>query len=363
MAGGRTPSSSGAEGGVAGFAYDLPPERIAQAPAAERDGARLLVVRRETGAISHEKVLDLPDLLDPGDLLVVNRSRVIPARLRARRASGGRVELLLLAKEADDAGGPVWKALARPARRLQAGERLGIEDAEGSVEVQIERNEEGAVAVRFAAGTDVVALATRFGETPLPPYIRRPEGATEEDRERYQTVFARQRGSVAAPTAGLHFTDRMLEALQHRGVERTEVTLHIGYGTFKPVRSERVEDHVVDPEAFSVSSDAAAALTRAKREGRRIIAVGTTTARALESLAVGKDGRVGELKGVARIFIHPGHPFRLVSGLITNCHLPRSSLLMLVAALAGREKVLAAYREAIERRYRFYSYGDAMLIV
>jgi len=358
MAGGRTPSSSGAEGGVAGFAYDLPPERIAQAPAAERDGARLLVVRRETGAISHEKVLDLPDLLDPGDLLVVNRSRVIPARLRARRASGGRVELLLLAKEADDAGGPVWKALARPARRLQAGERLGIEDAEGSVEVQIERNEEGAVAVRFAAGTDVVALATRFGETPLPPYIRRPEGATEEDRERYQTVFAREPGSVAAPTAGLHLSERLLGALEARGVRRAEIVLHVGPATFLTGQPGR-EALAVEPERYEIPAETHAAIEETRGRGR-VLAVGTTSTRALESAA-----RAGWPGGEAStdLVLLPGARFEVVDALLTNFHLPGTSLLALVCAFAGTERARAAYVAALEGGYRFYSYGDAMLVL
>ncbi|HXH26075.1 MAG TPA: tRNA preQ1(34) S-adenosylmethionine ribosyltransferase-isomerase QueA, partial [Vicinamibacterales bacterium] len=208
---------------------------------------------------------------------------------------------------------------------------------------------------------DLAAAIDRIGHVPLPPYIRRPDRPV--DRERYQTVYARERGSVAAPTAGLHFTPELLDELAARGVERTTITLHVGYGTFKPVRVERVEDHVVDPERFSVPAAAADAISRARRAGRRVIAVGTTTTRALESLAVNPDGTVSPASGETRLFIHPGHEFRIVQGLVTNFHLPKSSLLILVAAFAGRERVLAAYREAVERRYRFYSYGDAMLIV
>jgi S-adenosylmethionine:tRNA ribosyltransferase-isomerase len=210
-------------------------------------------------------------------------------------------------------------------------------------------------------GGDVPSTVDRIGHIPLPPYIRRDDA--ELDRDRYQTVFARRRGSIAAPTAGLHFTSQLLDALAARGVERAEITLHVGYGTFKPVRAERVEEHVVDAEAFAVTSETADVLTRARADARRIIAVGTTTARALESLAIGEDGRVAPATGQTDLFIHPGHEFRLVRGLITNFHLPRSSLLMLVSAFAGRERVLAAYREAVRQRYRFYSYGDAMLIL
>jgi S-adenosylmethionine:tRNA ribosyltransferase-isomerase len=210
-------------------------------------------------------------------------------------------------------------------------------------------------------GTPVAAAIDRLGHIPLPPYIKRADRPS--DRERYQTIFAKQRGSIAAPTAGLHFTDDLLGRLAAHGVERTEITLHVGYGTFKPVRATRVEDHAVDAEAFSVSAAAADTLTRARRDGRRIVAVGTTTTRALESLSPDADGRFSATMGTTALFIHPGHTFRLASGLITNFHLPRSSLLMLVAAFAGREQVLAAYRHAVERRYRFYSYGDAMLIL
>ena len=212
-----------------------------------------------------------------------------------------------------------------------------------------------------ADGSDVAAAIDRLGHIPLPPYIRREDRAS--DRERYQTVYARARGSIAAPTAGLHFTGELLEQLDARGIERTEITLHVGYGTFKPVRADTVEEHVVDPEAFTVAGDAASALTRARAEGRRVIAVGTTTTRALESVPIDSEGRIAPSTGETQLFIRPGHEFRVVRGMITNFHLPRSSLLMLVAAFAGREQVLAAYRHAVEERYRFYSYGDAMLIL
>jgi S-adenosylmethionine:tRNA ribosyltransferase-isomerase len=349
---------------VADFDFELPEPLIAQNPSPIRGESRLLVLRRDAPELVHTEFANLPDYFRPGDLLVLNNTKVFPARLLGQRVpSGGAVECLLLTHP-EPGGSATCEALMHPGQKLSPGARVVFE--RDGVQLQgdvLGQHFHGRRTIRLWSpdNRDVGGIIDRIGHIPLPPYIKRDDSAL--DRERYQTVFARQRGSVAAPTAGLHFTDRILEALQHRGVERIEVTLHVGYGTFKPVRTERVEDHVVDPEPFTVSSEAAAALTRAKREGRRIIAVGTTTARALESLPVGKDGRIGELKGVARIFIHPGHQFRVVSGLVTNFHLPRSSLLMLVAALAGRDKVLAAYREAVERRYRFYSYGDAMLVL
>jgi S-adenosylmethionine:tRNA ribosyltransferase-isomerase len=261
-------------------------------------------------------------------------------------------------------GSCVWDALVHPGQKLKPGARVVFEREGIRLNGEIQaRHFFGRRTLRLWTddGGDVACAIDRVGHIPLPPYIKRDDRAA--DRERYQTVYARERGSVAAPTAGLHFTPALLDLLEARGVERTEVTLHVGYGTFKPVRAGRVEDHVVDAETFTVPPEAAAALTRARRDGRRVIAVGTTTVRTLESLTVAADGTVQPASGETHLFIHPGHEFRMVNGMITNFHLPKSSLLMLVSALAGREHVLGAYRDAVARGYRFYSYGDAMLIL
>jgi S-adenosylmethionine:tRNA ribosyltransferase-isomerase len=266
---------------------------------------------------------------------------------------------------ADELGSSVeWDALVHPGQKLKPGARVVFEGEAVRLHGEIlAQHFQGRRTIRLWTDSDldVAAAIDRIGHVPLPPYIKREDRPS--DRDRYQTVYARDRGSIAAPTAGLHFTRSMLDALAARGVERVEITLHVGYGTFKPVKAERVEDHQVDPERFSVSPDAAAALTRARSEGRRIVAAGSTTVRALESLQIADDGSVQPSSGDTRVFIYPGHRFRLVDALITNFHLPRSSLLMLVAAFAGREGLLAAYRDAVAKRYRFYSYGDAMLIL
>jgi S-adenosylmethionine:tRNA ribosyltransferase-isomerase len=352
---------------VADFDFDLPDELVAQAPPAVRGGSRLLVLDRRTGARQHTRFADIGEHLRAGDLLVVNDTKVFPARLIGRRVpSGGAVEALLLGPGGQGetgSGGALWDALMHPGQKLKPGARVAFE-REGVVlhgEV-LAQHYFGRRTLRLHTddGTDVAAAIDRVGHIPLPPYIKRDD--TAADRERYQTVYARERGSVAAPTAGLHFTPDLLDRLAARGVERADVTLHVGYGTFKPVRVEKVEEHEVDPETYTVSPQSAAALTRARRDGRRVIAVGTTSVRALESLRVDDDGVVRPGSGETRLFIHPGHQFRVVSGMVTNFHLPKSSLLMLVSALAGREPVLAAYREAVAQQYRFYSYGDAMLI-
>ena len=356
---------------VSDFDFDLPEGLIAQHPPAQRGGSRLLVLRRDDG-IEHTAFTQLGRYLVPGDLLVVNNTRVFPARLLGRRVpSGGEVECLLLNREPSSPesrvpspDSEVWVALVHPGQKLKPGARMVFERDGVRIDGQI-------IAMHFQ-GRRTVRLETthhgglpdaidRIGRIPLPPYIKRDD--TPDDRERYQTIYARERGSIAAPTAGLHFTERQFEELAAQGVERAEVTLHVGYGTFKPVKADRVEDHIVDAERFTVSPETAAALTRAKRERRRIIAVGTTTVRTLESLSVAPGGDVQPGGGETHVFIHPGHRFQLVDAMVTNFHLPRSSLLMLVAALAGREKILTAYREAVERGYRFYSYGDAMLIL
>ena len=328
----------------------------------------MLVLNRATDEVEHLAVADLPGRLSAGDLLVANDTRVFPARLLGRREpSGGAVECLLIAREPDpsDSGNQAhWEALMHPGQKLKPGARVVFESDAGRLHAEVlDRRFFGRRLVRLwsDAGEDVDGLIDALGHVPLPPYIHRPD--RQDDRARYQTVFARERGSVAAPTAGLHFTDEILHALDAQGVERALVTLHVGYGTFKPVRSELVEDHTVDPEHYHISPAAAGSLNRAAAERRRVIAVGTTTTRALEHAVCAGGGTIAPGPNSADLFIYPGFSFRLVGALITNFHLPKSSLLMLVSAFAGRERVLAAYREAIAREYRFYSYGDAMLIV
>jgi S-adenosylmethionine:tRNA ribosyltransferase-isomerase len=351
------------------FDFELPDELIAQRPPTERGQSRLLVLSRETGAIEHTAFSQLANHLRPGDLLVVNDTRVFPARLVGHRVpSGGAVECLLLRKlpipNSQLPTAEEWEALMHPGQKLKPGAHVVFEQGDVRVHGEVlARHFHGRRTIRLwtDSGGPLAEAIERIGHIPLPPYIARPDEAS--DRERYQTVYAREAGSVAAPTAGLHFTEHVLDELRARGVERTSLTLHVGYGTFKPVRVENVDEHEVDPEIYSVSSSAAEALTNALQSGRRIIAVGTTTTRALESLAADPAGRIQPSEGSTSLFIHPGHRFRIVQGLVTNFHLPQSSLLMLVAAFAGRERVLAAYRAAVENRYRFYSYGDAMVIL
>jgi S-adenosylmethionine:tRNA ribosyltransferase-isomerase len=367
---------------VADFDFDLPEELIAQEPPAERGQSRMLVLDRATGVFNDSQFAALPALLWPGDLLVLNESRVIPARLFARRAlvrerekSGsptaglgrwgeerptGRIEVMLI----EPAGENRWRALVRPGRKVAIGERLVFPDAAGAVALEAEVLERGPFGERllaFAPVEEFFAVLERIGHVPLPPYIRRDDAET--DRERYQTVFARERGSVAAPTAGLHFTDALLDALRAKGVEIARVTLHVGLGTFAPIRVERVKDVRLHRERYALCAEAAEAINRARTEGRRIVAVGTTVVRTLESAA--RRAKTGELEahsGETEIFIAPGFEFRIVNALLTNFHLPQSSLLMLVSAFAGRERMLAAYKHAVDARYRFFSYGDCMLI-
>ena len=352
---------------VSDFDFNLPDELIAQSPPATRGDSRLLVMHREGGAIEHSWFRRLGNYLRAGDLLVLNDTKVFPARLLGHRVpSGGAVECLLVRRRAPSGAesGAVWEALMHPGQKLRVGARVVFERADVRLHGEvIGRHFHGRRTIRLWSEEriDVDEAIDRIGHVPLPPYIKRDDQVS--DQERYQTVYARDRGAVAAPTAGLHFTTALLDALVAAGVELTKVTLHVGYGTFKPVRVEHIEDHVVDPENFVVTAPAAAALTRARRERRRIIAVGTTTVRVLESLAVRDGEGIEAQEGETALFIRPGHQFRLIDGLITNFHLPRSSLLMLVAAFAGREAVLTAYREAIAHGYRFYSYGDAMLIL
>ncbi|HSG41024.1 MAG TPA: tRNA preQ1(34) S-adenosylmethionine ribosyltransferase-isomerase QueA [Thermoanaerobaculia bacterium] len=326
------------------FDYHLPPERIAQ-EAVPRGESRLLVLDR-TSPDRHARVRDLPRLLRPGDLLVLNDTRVIPARLYGRRGSGGKMEILLIERR----GEREWDAWVKPGRRAQPGTVIEF-DAGLSAEV-VDKREDGRHLLRFTE--PVEPHLDRLGHIPLPPYIHRPD--TPEDRERYQTVYARHPGSVAAPTAGLHFDKELLREIEAAGVEIARVTLHVGIGTFKPVSAERIEEHRMETERYEISEETAAALRRA----RRVVAVGTTVVRTLESAA--RDGEVQPGSGSTELFITPGFNFQVVDALLTNFHLPRSTLLMLVSAFAGRERVLAAYQEAIREGYRFYSYGDAMLV-
>ena len=346
---------------VADFDFDLPDELIAQEPAASRGGSRLLAMDRASGRVTHHHFSDLPTLLHAGDLLVVNDTRVFPARLIGVRLPGGGAAECFLVHPAQEPD--TWIALVHPGQRLREGSRMKFEGAGRVLHAEVlGRHFHGRRTVRLWTddGSPVRETVDAIGHIPLPPYIKRPD--TASDRDRYQTVYARERGSIAAPTAGLHFTPQLLDELNRRGIERRTVTLHVGYGTFQPVRVDRVEDHQVESEHYEVTPETAAALTRARREGRRVIAVGTTTTRTLESLTVTPAGDVLASAGETALFIHPGFEFKVVSGLITNFHLPKSSLLMLVSAFAGREQVLAAYRQAIAERYRFYSYGDAMFI-
>ena len=337
----------------AAFDFDLPSELIAQAPVERRDGARLLVLSRRDGAVSHRAIDALPDLLAPGDLLVLNDTRVRPARLFGRIDTGGAVELLLVRER--EAG--LWECLGRPSRRLRPGTAVRL--PEGAVAMVRERLAPGRYGVAFSGATDVEALLARHGELPLPPYIRRPDGPLPFDAERYQTVFARRPGAVAAPTAGLHFTPELLARLAARGVEHACVTLDVGPATFLPLRDDGAT--TLDGEWAEIPAATVEAMARTRAAGGRVVAVGTTTTRALES-AARRDAGPSAGGFWADAFIRPGFRFAAIDALLTNFHLPQSTLLMLVAAFAGREVVLAAYAEAVRERYRFYSYGDAMLI-
>ncbi len=338
---------------LADFDYTLPPERIAQRPVSPRDSSRLLVLERATGRIAHRAFNQIGEYLRPGDVLVVNDTRVIPARLRGRRVgTGGAIELLLLRPGADG----VWEALVRHGRRLKEGALVDIGRGAATVEIG-ERLPDGRRMVRLQGG-EMLDVLHRVGETPLPPYIRTSSG-DPAIKAAYQTVYARVEGAVAAPTAGLHFTPELLDRIRAQGVDVVTLTLHIGLGTFQPVTVENVHDHKMEVEHYTITPEAADAITT--RRGR-LVAVGTTTVRALET-AVGADGRVRASSGWTDLYIIPGFTFCAVQSLVTNFHLPRTTLLMLVSAFAGREVILAAYEEAVRERYRFYSFGDAMLIL
>lgn len=348
------------------FDYFLPSELIAQAPPRLRSASRLLVLERQSGATLRTEFERLPRLLRPGDLLVLNNSRVIPARLRAwKPETGGQMELLLL--EPAEEGG--WWSMVRPGKRVRPGSILHLHPAlPNPIPVQVaEKNPEGHCRLLFPEALDVVGHAQAHGEMPLPPYIERPT-PIPEDVDRYQTVYARDPGSVAAPTAGLHFTPELLSELGKSGIQTTEITLHVGVGTFAPVKAGRVADHRMHSERFEVSETAAEAVNLANREGRRVVAVGTTSLRVLESVARDHHGALIPGRGRTSLFLYPPADFRVVRALLTNFHLPHSTLLMLVSAFAdpgglkGRNRVLEAYREAVEHRFRFFSFGDAMLI-
>jgi len=346
---------------VSDFDYHLPEDLIAQEPLPERTASRMLVLDRAARTWEHRRFADLPAYLRPGDCLVVNDTQVLPARLVTRRPTGGRAELLLL----QPLGNRVWQALARPAQRLRPGTIL---DFGGRLQATVlTRGEEGIVQVRLDYQGDLLPVLEEVGLTPLPPYLRRPRQASERareqaDRTRYQTVYARTPGAVAAPTAGLHFDQAMLAALEQQGIAIVRLTLHVSLGTFRPVTAERVEDHRMHAEYYRVSEEAAGRINERRAAGGRVLAVGTTVTRTLETVA-DEAGRVQPGEGWSDLFIFPGYRFRAVDLLLTNFHLPRSTLLMLVSAFAGRELVLAAYRAAIAERYRFYSYGDCMLIL
>lgn len=335
------------------YAFHLPGELIAQHPLDRRDDSRLLCLDRRDGALSHRRFRDLPELLRPGDVLVMNDSRVMPSRLLGRReGTGGAAELLLLEQKGKD----LWETLARPGKKLRPGSRVVFGEGLLTGEI-VDTLEGGNRLVRFSCqGENFFAVLERIGQMPLPPYI------TErlEDGERYQTVYSRQPGSAAAPTAGLHFTPELLEALRNKGIQTGFVTLHVGLGTFRPVKAENITDHHMHLEHYTVPEETARLVNAAKAEGRRVIAVGTTSCRTLES--AWKEGALTPGPGSTGIFIYPGYRFQVLDGLITNFHLPESTLIMLVSAFAGYESTMNAYREAVQERYRFFSFGDSMFI-
>ncbi len=334
------------------FSFDLPEELIAQTPMEQRDASRLLCLDKQTGAVEHRHFYDLPYLLREGDCLVLNNSRVLPARLIGIRPTGGAVELVLLR----DLGGNRWECLSRPGRKTKPGQRILF--GEGELQAVVEETVSGGNRiVRFDYEGIFLEVLERLGRMPLPPYIRQEL----KDPERYQTVYSKELGSAAAPTAGLHFTKELLETVRNKGVLTEFVTLHVGLGTFRPVKEEEIEDHEMHSEYCIIPPETAEAVNRTRKNGGRIIAVGTTSCRTLESFAK-EDGTLEASSGWTNIFIYPGYRFKCIDALITNFHLPESTLIMLVSALAGRENILNAYRIAVSEKYRFFSFGDAMMI-
>ena len=337
---------------TADFDFYLPEGLIAQTPLERRDASRLLTLDKNTGAVGHHHFYELPRFLRPGDCLVLNDSRVLPARLIGRRPTGGVCEVLLLT----DKGGDLWECLVRPGRKLRPGAQVIFGDGKLTATVEAELND-GKRAVRFHYQGIFLEILEQLGRMPLPPYIK----AELEDQERYQTVYSKVVGSAAAPTAGLHFTPELLEQVREMGVKVCFVTLHVGLGTFRPVKAEDIADHEMHSEFCQISRETAGIINETKRDGGRVICVGTTSCRTVESFAA-EDGTMSERSGWTNIFIYPGYKFKVLDALITNFHLPQSTLIMLVSALAGREHVLAAYEEAVREKYRFFSFGDAMLV-
>jgi S-adenosylmethionine:tRNA ribosyltransferase-isomerase len=340
------------------FAFDLPEELIAQEPAAARDQSRMMVVDRETGRFEIRTFRDLPEYFGEGDIFVVNDSSVIPARLVGRKETGGLIEILLLTRQPVGLPGENWEVLLRPAKRVEIG--MTVTFAAGCRAKIVRRLSQKQWLLEFQTDIPFDDFLARFGRAPLPPYIKRKRdrARSQHDLERYQTVYARVKGSVAAPTAGLHFTKEVLDLLRSRAVGIASVTLHVGYGTFLPIETEKVEGHVMEGEHFTIGGETAGTVNGAKR----VIAVGTTSTRVLESVA-DMEGKIRPVSGLTRLFIYPGYRFRRVDALLTNFHLPKSSLFLLACAFAGTERMLKAYRLAIENRFRFYSYGDCMLIL
>jgi S-adenosylmethionine:tRNA ribosyltransferase-isomerase len=340
------------------FSFELPQELIAQQPLAERDQSRMMVIWRRTGRREHHLFSELPDILASDCFMVLNNSKVFPARLHAHRPGKAEQIEILLVREKEPG---LWLALVKPARKAPTGQVLEMECLCAHV---IEVRESGGRILRFDRSDDLITVFKQIGDTPLPPYIhRKHKEDLAEDKARYQTIYARSPGSVAAPTAGLHFTDKIFRRLEDRGIGRCEILLHVGYGTFQPVRCKEIENHRMEPEYFEVSDEASAFIRKEKLRDQRLIAVGTTTTRVLEFLALNNKFPEGGVRGFCDLFIYPGFEFRMVNGLLTNFHLPCSTLFMLVCAFADKELMLDSYKEAIAKRYRFFSYGDCMLLL
>jgi len=340
------------------FDYHLPRELIAQHPPLRRDSSRLLVLHKERGEIEHRSVREITEFLQEGDVLVLNNTRVIPARLIGRKTdTGGKAEIFLLEKRETD----VWECLLRPAKKIKEGTQIYFPGTPLTANI-IKKDNGTKGVVKFDAPKKVEEFISRVGQLPLPPYIKRNKSPTPRDRRRYQTVYARKKGGIAAPTAGLHFTKSLLEKIKDKGVRVTEITLHTGWASFRPLRKEKVEENSISREYFEIDKKAALTINEARRRKGRIVAVGTTTTRALETRAT-STGLITEGKGWTNLFIYPGYEFKIIEAILTNFHMPKSSLLLLVSAFTGRQKLLNAYKEAIRQRYRFLSYGDAMLII
>lgn len=340
---------------ISDFDYDLPPEQIAQEPLPRREASRMLVIDRIAGTFTDSNFIEFPDLLNENDVLVINNTKVFPARLFGRSETGAKVEIFLVREV--EAG--LWETLSRPARRLHQGKRVLFD--EGVSAQVVEKLKDGSVIMRFSAD-DLDGFIDKVGKTPLPPYIKREAAAIDADRQRYQTVFAKNRGAIAAPTAGLHFTPDILDRIRQRQIPIVEITLHVGYGTFEPVRTEDLDRHSVTPEHYEISPVNSELLAKARESNKRIIAVGTTTTRALES-NLSSFGKFKSGENLARLTITPGFPFRAVGALLTNFHLPRSSLLVLTSTFGGHQLIMDGYRHAVRAGYRFYSYGDCMFII